>query len=122
MLPKSSAIAVMLLATGVILVVAGAALSVKGTGIAKLSFSSHSSSQVLGSTSQGQSAGSSSISAPSISPHATVAPSLSPENATYPVAGTVALSLAEAPVAGHEVDIVGSIPAKTFTDARAAHG
>ena len=114
---KSSALIVTLLAAGVILVLGGLTLALNGAASGKLTFS-HSQARVLGASSAAAAKSPGAGAAPSASALPNVTPSLSPENTTYPVAGSIVLSPAGTPIATHEVDVVGSIPAKTFTDAQ----
>jgi len=116
---KSSALIVTLLAAGAVLVISGLTLALNGAAGGKLTFS-HSQARVLGAASAAasKSPGAGSSAAPAASALPNVTPSLSPDNATYPVAGSIVLSPAGTPIAAHAVDVVGSIPAKTFTDAQ----
>lgn len=119
---KGSAIVGTLLAAGAILVIAGIAIfSVQSASNPKLTFSNHSKSRVLGSSSSTgpKASGHGANNAPMVSPPpSAITPSLSPASATYPVTGTVVLAPQNNPLAGHEIEITGSTPMKTFTDAQ----
>ncbi|HEY2004569.1 MAG TPA: hypothetical protein VGH44_05660 [Candidatus Saccharimonadia bacterium] len=128
---KQNSLVLTLLGAGIVLVII--AFAVYGGSSPSVSFAHFKAQGFTPSNSPDQkpspatTASSSPSSSPSVHP-ATPTPTISPITATYKVDGTLTLSPSSpvcsvskpctAPVANHEVDIVGPIPEKTYTDSQ----